>query len=235
MSVKVILDELKSLGSDSYKRVLMRHGAREPLFGVKIEHLKKIQKRIKKDCQLALDLFDSGNSDAMYLAGLIADSSRMTKKNLVHWAKRAYFPLLSEYTVAWVAAESPHGRDLALEWIDSRHESIASSGWSTLSSLVGITKDEDLDLGELRQLLSRIIRTIHQQPNRVRYCMNSFVIAVGSFVSPLTAEAITAAAKIGPVTVDMNGTACKVPSAVAYIKKVQSRGSVGKKRKTAMC
>jgi hypothetical protein len=235
MSVKAILDELKSLGSDSYKRVLMHHGAREPLFGVKIEHLKKIQKRIKKDYQLALDLFDSGNSDAMYLAGLIADTGRMTKKDLEHWAKTAYFPLLSEYTVAWVASESPHGRTLALKWIGSRHESIASSGWSTLSSLVGITDDADLDLAELRHLLARTVQTIREQPNRVRYCMNGFVIAVGSFVSPLSAEAITAATKIGTVSVDMNGTACKVPSAVDSIKKVQSRGAIGKKRKTAMC
>ena len=220
MSVKAILAELKSLGSDSYKRVLMSHGAREPFFGVKIEHLKKIQKRIKKDYQLALDLFDTGNSDAMYLAGLIADSSKMTKKDLQHWAETAYFPLLSEYTVAWVASESRHGRDLALKWIESRHDSIASSGWSTLSSLVGITKDDDLELTELRQLLARTVRTIHQQPNRARYCMNGFVIAVGSFVRALTAEAITAATKIGSVAVDMNGTACKVPSAVDYIKKV---------------
>jgi 3-methyladenine DNA glycosylase AlkD len=235
MSAKAILEELRSLGSDSYKRVLVNHGAREPFFGVKIEYLKKIQKRIKKDYQLALDLFDTGVSDAMYLAGLIADSERMTKKDLQHWSEKAYFPLLSEYTVAWVASESPHGRDLGLKWIESRHENIASSGWSTLSSLVSITKDEDLDLSELRQLLARTVRTIREQPNRVRYCMNGFVIAVGSFVSPLTAEAIAAANKIGPVAVDMNGTACKVPSAVDYIKKVQKRGSIGKKRKTAMC
>jgi DNA alkylation repair enzyme len=235
LSVKAILEELRSLGSESYRKVLMNHGAREPIFGVKIEHLKKIQKRIKKDYQLALDLFDTGNSDAMYLAGLIADSARMTKKDLQHWAEKAYFTLLSEYTVAWVTSESPHGRELALKWIKSRHEGIASSGWSTLSSIVGITKDEDLDLAELRRLLDRAIRTIHDQPNRVRYCINGFVIAAGSFVSPLTAEATAAAKKIGPVTVDMNGTTCKVPSAVDYIKKVQNRGAIGKKRKTAMC
>ena len=37
------------------------------------DDLKKYQKRIKKDYQLSLDLYDSGVSDAMYLAGLIAD------------------------------------------------------------------------------------------------------------------------------------------------------------------
>ena len=36
-------------------------------------------------------------------------------------------------------------------------------------------------------------------------------------------------------TVDMGGTARKVPYAPDYIKKTQQRGSIGKKRKTAKC
>jgi 3-methyladenine DNA glycosylase AlkD len=235
MTANDIIAELKSLGHDSYKKVMLNHGAKEPFFGVKIEDMKKIQKRIKKDYQLALDLYDTGISDAMYLAGLIADDEKMTKKDLQRWVEKAYFPLISEYTVPWVAAESEHGREIALEWIDSKKENVAAAGWATLSSLVGITDDADLDLAELKRLLQRVEKTIHQQPNRVRYTMNGFVIAVGSYVKSLTAAAIETARKIGSVTVDMGGTACKVPAAVDYIKKVQQRGSIGKKRKTAKC
>jgi 3-methyladenine DNA glycosylase AlkD len=67
-----ILEELKPLGKDSIKKVLLNQGIREPFFGVKIGDLKPIEKRIKKDYRLALDLYDTGNYDAMYLAGLIA-------------------------------------------------------------------------------------------------------------------------------------------------------------------
>jgi hypothetical protein len=65
--------------------------------------------------------------------------------------------------------------------------------------------------------------------------MNGFVIAVGSYVKALTTLALQTAAKIGSVSVEMGGTACKVPDAAAYIKKVQQRGAIGKKRKTAKC
>src|SRR5262249_49768130 len=109
------------------------------------------------------------------------------------------------------------------------------SGWSTLSSLVGITDDADLDVADLRKLLRRVQETIHQQPNRVRYVMNSFVIAVGCYVKPLKETAIETAKKIGRVSVDMNGTACKVPNVIEYIHKVEQRGAIGKKRKTAKC
>jgi hypothetical protein len=140
-----------------------------------------------------------------------------------------------EYTVPWVAAESLHGHDVALKWIDSKKESIAAARWATLSSLVAIKVDADLDLAELKQLLQRIQKTIHGQPNRVRYTMNGFVIAVGSYVKSLTTLALQAAAKIGAVTVNVGNTACKVPDAAEYIEKVQKRGSIGKKRKTAKC
>ncbi len=235
MTAEEIVQQLKPLGTESYKNVLLKHGVQEPLFGVKIEELKKIQKRIKKDYRLALDLYDTGIYDAMYLAGLIADDPKMTKKDLRHWIEKANCPMLCEYTVAWVAAESPHGRELALEWIESKKENTAAFGWATLSSLVAVTDDAELDLAELKQLLQRVAKTIHQQPNRVRYAMNNFVISVGSYVKALTDTALQTAAQIGPVSVDMDGTACKVPSAAEYIQKVQKRGAIGKKRKTTKC
>ncbi len=90
MTAKEILAELKKLGSASTKKTLMKnHGMKEPFFGVKIGDMKKIQKRIKKDYHLVLDLYDTGNYDAMYLAGLIADDARMTKKDLRCWVKNA--------------------------------------------------------------------------------------------------------------------------------------------------
>lgn len=53
-----------------------------------------------------MELFAIGNYDAMYLAGLIADESKMSKKDIGEWAAKAKSSGISEYTVAWVAAES---------------------------------------------------------------------------------------------------------------------------------
>src|SRR6266436_6784509 len=89
MTAKTILAEIKPLGNLSYKKVLLNHGVSEPCFGVKVEELKRIQKRIKKDYQLALDLYDTGVYDAMYLAGLIADDEQMTRKDLEGWMNKA--------------------------------------------------------------------------------------------------------------------------------------------------
>lgn len=230
-----IVAELKTLGSESTKKTLLRHGAKEPYYGVKIEDLKKIQKRVKKDHALALALYDTGIADAQYLAGLIADPPKMTKAQLQKWAKTACWSMVGDYTVAWVAAESRFGAEVARGWIDSKKEDIAASGWNTWSSLVSITPDEDLDLDELVGLLDRVQKQIHTAPNRVRYVMNGFVIAVGCYVPELTVKAKAVAKAIGTVEVDMGETACQVPGALAYIEKVEKAGRAGMKRKTAMC
>jgi len=235
MTAAEIVTELEPLGRASYKKVLLNHEVREPVFGVKIEELKKIRKRTRTDYALALELYATGIYDAQYLAGLIADETRMTAEDLRRWLATSNCRAIAGTAVAWVAAESRHGRELALEWIESADETAAQAGWATLSSLVAVTDDSRLDLEELERLLGRVEQTIHQQPNYVRYAMNGFVIALGSYVRELTDRAIQAGESIGPVSVDMGKTACQLPYAPAYIEKVRMRGATGKKRKTARC
>ena len=236
MTAVTILAELKPLGRESYKRVLVNnHGVKAPCFGVAISELKKFQKRIKKDYRLALELYDTGNYDAMYLAGLIADDARMTKKDLQRWVEKAYGGGLPGTTVPTVAAGSPHGHEMALAWIESAKPLVASAGWATLSCLVALKDDAELDLAELKRLLKRVQKQIHQAPDLVRYQMNGFVISVGCYVAPLTEPALQISEKIGPVTADLGNNSCQVPSAPDYIRKVQQRGTIGKKRKSVKC
>lgn len=235
MELTEVMAELERLGSEQTRKIFRKHGAPDALFGVKVADLKVIAKKIRGKQALALELYRTGNADAMYLAGLVADGRAMSREELETWARTAPWYMVSEYTVAWVAAESPFGRELALAWIESPEEKVACTGWCTYAGLVALRPDAELDLAEIAGLLDRIAEGIHDAPNRVRYCMNGFVIAVGSYVAPLGARARAVAARYGKVHVDMGGTACKVPDALAYIDKVEARGRIGKKRKTVKC
>ena len=235
MTSAQILQQLKELGTESYRNTMLKHGAKEPLYGVKIEEMKKIMKQVKDGHQIALELYDSGVYDAMYMAGLMADPKKMLAKDLQKWADNAHSAGIGEYSVAWVAAESAHGMKKALEWIKNKEENIMAIGWSTLANLVTLRADADLDIAQLKELLAKIAKTIHKSPNRVKYTMNNFVIALGVYVRELNALAKKTAAEIGDVMVDMGDTACKVPSAVDYIEKSEKRNPTGKKKKTVRC
>ena len=235
-TVSQVLTALKKKGNPARIHVYANHGApADSLYGVSVADMKVIAKAIKGKQELAYELYDTGNGDAMYLAGMVADGSQMTKRLLDRWAKSASWQMISEYTVPWVASESKHGRALALQWMKSRKESVASSGWNTYSGIVAVTPDDELDLDEVGDLLADVEESINSAANRVRYTMNGFVIAVGAYVRPLAKEAKALARKLGKVEVEMGGTSCKVPRATEAIAKVEKTGRAGKKRKTIKC
>lgn len=234
-TVNQVLTRLEAKGTEQTRKTFARHGAPDDMFGVKVADMKVIAKTIKGEQQLALDLYDTGNGDAQYLAGMVADGSQMTKKQLESWARKASWSMVSEYTVAWVTSESQHARALALKWMDARPESIASTGWCTYSGLLATTADDELDKQEIVGLLKRIEKEIDSVGERVRYTMNGFVLAVGAYYAPLLKRAKATAKRLGKVEVNMGDTACKVPDALPYIEKIESMNRVGKKRKTIRC
>jgi 3-methyladenine DNA glycosylase AlkD len=236
-TVESVVANLRSKASEKTRAILIRHGSdADRTLGVSVADMKAIAKGLKGQQELALKIYATGFLEAMYLAGMVANGAKMSKKELEGWAKGAHgMQMIAEYTVPWVAVESAHGRELAIEWIGSKTEHIATSGWCTYSGLVATNADDALDLAEIEGLLKKISTDIHKAPNRARHTMNNFVICVGSYVKPLNAQAKAAAKKYGAVEVDMGETACKVPDATAYIAKVEGMSRQGVKKKTIRC
>lgn len=235
MTLEQTMAELAAKGSESTKRIFAKHGAKEPFFGVKVADLKIVQKKIRGDQALALQLYATGNGDAQYLAGLVADGRKMTTAQLQSWADRAAWSMVSGTIVPWVASEHPDGFALALKWIESPREGVAVSGWRTLGAIAAVVPDERLDLKTYSSLLDRVARTLAAAPEDVRYAMNLFVIMCGTYVVALGKRAIATAREMGKVEVDMGDTECRVPDAESYILKSRRGAPVAPKRKTVRC
>ena len=236
-TVASIMAELKKKGSAQTQKTYARHGmAIENTCGVSISDLKAIAKTIKGQQSLAYELYETGKMEAMYLAALVADGRQMSAQQLDEWAEKACsLRMIAEYNVPWVTVENPGARELALKWMKSRKELVAAAGWCTYSGIVAMTPDDALNFAEIEKLLGAVVKDIKAAKNRVRYTMNGFVIAVGSYVRPLSKQAKAVAKQIGPVTVDVGDTDCKIPLATAYIEKIESSGRLGQKRKTIRC
>jgi hypothetical protein len=233
MEFEEIMLFLEQHGSEQSRRIYGNHGVPGPIYGVKVSDLKILQKKIKKDYNLSMKLFDTGIYDAMYLAGLIADEKSMTLKDLNHWARSSKSESIACTTVAWIASESAFGIELAREWIQSDTETIAAAGWSTYGSSLSLLPNDVLDMQEISQFLDHIAKVIHEEREEVKYQMNLFVIAAGGYVPELSEKAKELGEQIGKVTVDMGNTACKVPMIRPYIEKMEAHGV--KKKKQARC
>ena len=94
-TVQQILAELESLGSEQTRKTYRRHGAPDSMFSVKVGDLKKVARTIKGQQQLAIDLYETQNIDAMYPSGIVADGSRMIRTQLDRWAKTASWHMVA--------------------------------------------------------------------------------------------------------------------------------------------
>lgn len=234
-SLEAVMAELESKGTAPIKHVLMKHGAKEPFFGVRVGDMKPIAKKIRGEQALAMELYATGNGDAQYLAGMVADGAKMTRAQVQSWAEKASWQMISGTTVPWVASEHADGYALAREWIDSKREHIAVSGWNTLGALVTVLPDDQLPLKELDGLLDRVAAKLQTAPNLVRQAMNYFIIACGTYVDPLGAKAIATARTVGKVKVDVGDTTCQIPDAESYIRKGRRGAPIAPKRVTVRC
>ena len=96
MTLEEVMKELENFGTEQTRKTFCNHGCDGDQFGVKVGDLKKVLIQIKGDQSLAMKLWETNNSDAMYLAALVADGSQMTRTQLDRWAKSAWWGMLYE-------------------------------------------------------------------------------------------------------------------------------------------
>lgn len=235
MDVETVLKELELLGTERTKKVYMQQGAREPVFGAATGAMKPLAKKIKINQVLAEELYATGNYDAMYFAGIIADPKAMTEVDFDRWIEGAYFYMISDFIVAVTLAETNFAQKVSDKWIATGKELYVSAGYSCYCWLLGSRRDEEFHREKLNTMLETVEKTIHSSPDRAKYAMNNFVSTVGVSYIPLHEKAVSVANTIGTVEIFRGKTKCRVPVAADEIQKAMDKGRLGFKRKNVRC
>ncbi|MCR8849257.1 DNA alkylation repair protein [Rossellomorea sp. SC111] len=235
MNLETVMQELEGLGKERTKKMYVSNGAREPVFGVATGAMKPMAKEIKKDQALAEELYATGNYDAMYFAGVIADPKAMTEADFDRWIEGAYFYMLSDNVVSVTLAEADIAQAVADKWIESGEELKMSAGWSCYCWLLGNRKDEEFSETKLAGMLQKVKETIHEAPERTKSAMSNFVTTVGVSYVPLHEAALETAKEIGPVEMVREGKKNSVLKSADDILKQVEKGRIGFKRKYVRC
>lgn len=214
------MEQLEEVGTEQNRKVYKRHGAKEPLFGVSFANLNKLKKEMKKDCDLAVVLWDTGNMDARALATMIADPKQFTSEQLNEWIKDSDYYCLIDVLMSPVS-KSSFAMEKMEEWTVSEDEWVGRAGWTLLAHIA--MKDKKLEDSFFLPYLEKIESTIHEEKNRKKQAMHSALMAIGIRNDELEKQAISVAQKIGKVDIDHGDTSCKTPDAEGYIKKGRER------------
>jgi 3-methyladenine DNA glycosylase AlkD len=235
MDFETVMQELEVLGKERTKKIYISNGAHEPLFGVAMGAMKPLAKKIKNNQPLADQLYATGNYDAMYFAGVIADPKIMTETDFDRWMDGAYFYMLSDYVVAVTLAETDIAQEVADKWIASGEELRMSAGWSCYCWLLGNRPDHEFSADKLAIMLDQVENTIHQSPERTKSAMNNFMYTVAISYLPLHEKAVETAKAVGPVEMKRDKKKSSILQASENIQKELDRGKLGFKRKYVRC
>ncbi|SEJ45173.1 3-methyladenine DNA glycosylase AlkD [Bhargavaea ginsengi] len=235
MDFETVMQELESLGKERTKKIYLSNGAHEPLFGVATGAMKPMSKKIKINQSLAEELYATGNYDAMYFAGVIADPKAMTEADFDRWIDAAYFYMLSDYVVAVTLSESPLAQDIADKWIASGEELKMSAGWSCYCWLLGSRKDDEFSEDKLSWMMEAVKNEIHDAPERTKAAMNYFLYTVGISYRPLSEQALETAREVGTVEMKRPNKKSSFLNASENIRKDLDKGRLGFKRRYVRC
>ncbi|MFS0638508.1 DNA alkylation repair protein [Mesobacillus foraminis] len=235
MDLETVMRELEALGKERTKKIYLSNGAHEPLFGVATGAMKPIAKKIKINQRLAEELYATGNYDAMYFAGIIADPKAMTESDFDRWMDGAYFYMLSDYVVAVTLSESDLAQGVADKWIASGQELRMSAGWSCYCWLLANRPDNEFSESKISNMLDLVKSSIHDSPERTKASMNNFLYTVGISYLPLNEKAIETAVEVGTVEVKRDKKKSSFLNAYENIQKEKDRGRLGFKRKYVRC
>ena len=223
------------MAKNELKKMYISNGAHEPLFGVATGAMKPIVKKIKINQPLAEELYATGNYDAMYFAGIIADPKAMTESDYDRWIDTAYFYMLSDYVVAVTLSESDIAQEVADKWIASGEELRMSAGWSCYCWLLGNRPDVEFSESKISNMLDSVKNTIHDSPERTKSAMNNFLYTVGISYLPLQEKAVETAKAVGIVEVKRDNKKSSLLNAYESIQKEVDKGKIGFKRKHVRC
>ncbi|MFC2140734.1 DNA alkylation repair protein [Acidobacteriota bacterium] len=221
MDYKEVMEQLEAMGTAQNRKIYARHGAGENMFGVSFANLHKLQKKIKKNHALAVQLWESGNVDAQSLATMIADPEQMDEPTIEKWLQDLDYYMLVDIYVGSIVSKTPFARAKMEQWTQSEDEWVGRAGWQLLAHLA--MKDKELSDEYFQPFLERIETSIHTGKNRTRDAMNGALIAIGMRNDALEKKALAVSKAIGTVEVDHGDTSCKTPDAAAYIKKAKNR------------
>jgi 3-methyladenine DNA glycosylase AlkD len=235
MDFETVMQELEALGKERMKKIYISNGAHEPLFGVATGAMKPIAKKIKIDQDLAEELYATGNYDAMYFAGVIADPNGMTEADYDRWIERAYFYMLSDYVVAVTLSESDIAQKVADKWIASGDELKMSAGWSCYCWLLGNRKDHEFDEEKISNMLDLVKKTISGAPERTKSSMSNFLYTVGISYKPLHEKALETAREVGTVEMRREKKKPSLLNPSVNIEKDLDKGRLGFKRRYVRC
>ncbi|MGO2861233.1 MAG: DNA alkylation repair protein [Brevibacterium sp.] len=213
-----VLDALAALEDPKIRAVNERHGDDH---GVNLTKLRAVAKDLKKNDELAVELWATGDTAARLVAILIMRPRSWDAEQLDAMLRDARVPKVHAWLVSYIVKKSPHAEVLRQSWFDDPDPVVASAGWALTSERVN-RNPAGLDLPGL---LDTIEAEMAGAEERLQWAMNETLSYIGIENPGLRERAIAIGHRLGVLEDYPTPPGCTSPFAPSWIAEIVRRRS----------
>jgi 3-methyladenine DNA glycosylase AlkD len=216
---KEVLTELASLGNEKTRKQNSKQGAHDNQYGVKLGDIRKLAKKIGLNKELALELWESGNIDARFLAILLLKTEELNTEELNELVSTVQFGRVCDWLNAYIFNKHSSKEQLAEAWINSSHPMTARSAWSIIAEKAN-KKVQGLDIDSILGKLESEMKQAHPD---VQWTMNFALSYIGINYASHRDRAIAIGEDINLYADYPTPKGCTSPHAPTWIREMVSR------------
>lgn len=211
-----VMAELAELEDPRTRAVNEKHGDDH---GVNLGKLRALAKRLKTQQELAVRLWETGDSAARLVAILICRPKAFERDELDAMLREARTPKVHDWLVNYVVKKNPHAEELRLIWSADPDPVVASAGWALTTERV-TKKPEILDLAGLLDVIEAEMK---DAPDRLQWAMNSCLAQIGIDHAEHRARAIDIGERLQVLKDYPTPPGCTSPFAPVWIDEIVRR------------
>ena len=197
MKLEEILEDLKSQSNPKDIEGMIRFGINpEKVYGTRIPVLRKRAKKIRKNHDLAQQLWDLGYRETMILASMIDDPTLVTQAQMEEWISSPYFSYWEVVDQACMNLFylTKYAHSKAIEWGKREEEFVKRAGFSLIAVLAW--KDKEAVDKDFIKFFSLIKEESTDERNNVKKAVNWALRQIGKRNLSLNKKAIELAKTI---------------------------------------
>ena len=219
MAVEETLKQLEALGDEKVRKQNKKQGAGDNQYGVKLGDLRKLAKKIKQNQELALELWETGNVDARFLAILLLKPTELSAEQIEKMVFSMEFVRVADWLNSYVLNQHPDKEELRLKWLKSDNNMALRCAWSLTAERIS-KNPEGLDI---KAILDRIESKMAEVASEIQWTMNFALAYTGIHFPEYRQRALDIGEKLGIYRDYPVSKGCTSPFAPIWIKEMVSR------------
>ncbi|MEM7049240.1 MAG: DNA alkylation repair protein [Acidobacteriota bacterium] len=219
MTLEQALTELEALGNERMRAQNLRHGSGDNQYGVRRGDVRKLAKQIKTDHELALELWDTGNIDARFLAILLIKPKSLSADEVDRLVRSLTFVQVSDWLISYVVKKHRDKEALRQQWMTSDDPMAGRAGWALTAERIAKSPD-GLDLPAL---LDRLESEMGDAAAEVQWTMNIALVEIGIQHPEYRERALAIGEALGIYSDYPVSKGCTSPFAPIWINEMVSR------------